>query len=366
MKKQLITAVIAILILSVPAYAAEAGTSNASNTNFDIDTSHIETTLKEMIISDYAGLYDLSNFEFEYSVREEDNLYIDIDVYADMMLVREPEKSPFIIGMEKRLNEETDVEKQQLLRKEIDRYVSEIESYYLKPIRSTFPYTVVIESNSGLRSLSSSDNVSFFYRTNPSDKVLLTDVNELSEVENQKVALDSGYEAAESFINRQDNLKMNVAKSSFTYDRIAARDWALEKYSKTPEFPSDNVPGTNCANFVSKALNAGGIPEDKDGKWYRAATWGGWPGDNWFRTGYYNNGGVVPYMTDKGYFYLESNESKVFAGSIMYWNSESHVALVTYGDSVTIKFTEQGAQRRKDVVYRTEDASFYMPDSSIM
>ncbi|AZK47978.1 amidase domain-containing protein [Paenibacillus lentus] len=158
----------------------------------------------------------------------------------------------------------------------------------------------------------------------------------------------------------------NALFASFTYDRIAARDWARDNYDADPEFPSDDVQGTDCANFVSKAIHNGGIPQDKKGKWYQAATWGGWPGDHWFRTGYNGKTGVVIYMKDKGYFYKESKESTVNAGSIMYWNKKSHVALVTYGDGSTIKYTQHGASQTKDTVYRTENASFYKPSSSIL
>jgi len=171
-----------------------------------------------------------------------------------------------------------------------------------------------------------------------------------------------GRMTAENIINE---LQSKVLLTSLTYDRIDARDYARNHAYDTPEYPSGTVPGSDCANFVSKSLNAGGIPEDATGDWYRASTWGGWAGDNWFRTGYYNNGGVVPYMTDKGYFYKQNDESKVYAGSIMYWNNKSHVALVTYGDTVTIKYTQHGANPGADFVYRTEDASFYMPYDSI-
>lgn len=155
-------------------------------------------------------------------------------------------------------------------------------------------------------------------------------------------------------------------QASFTYDRIAARDWAWTNWDEDPEYPSDKVPGTDCANFVSKALNAGGIPQDVDSKWYAAATWGGWPGDHWFRTGKNGKTGVIIYMTDKGYFYKETNESLVAAGCIMYWNNESHVALVTYGDGTIIKYTQHGASQTKDTVYRNDDVSFYKASSSIL
>lgn len=55
----------------------------------------------------------------------------------------------------------------------------------------------------------------------------------------------------------------------------------------------------------------------------------------------------------------------VAAGCIMYWNNTSHVALVTYGDGSTIKYTQHGASQTKDTVYRNEDASFYKASSSI-
>lgn len=359
-------AIVLIIVMTFTSFNMIAFAEQQKNGGTPLKGNIIEAKLEEMIKNDYRGLYELSNFEFKYSVREEGRVYLDIDVEADMMLIREPSKSPFIIGMKERLNDELDLENHKLLTSEIDLYVNDIKSYYLKPLRSTFPYTVVSGSNSDLTKILSIDDVSFFYRTNPADVVLLTDVNKLLEVENATSSLNSGYETADDFINKLVSQEMNTLNSSFIYDRIAARDWALDKYTKTPEYPSEHVGGTNCANFVSKALNAGGIPEDTTGEWYRASTWGGWPGDNWFRTGYHNNGGVVPYMTSKGYFYYQSNESSVYAGSIMYWNAQSHVALVTYGDTVTIKYTEQGAQQRADVVYRTEDVKFYMPESSIM
>ncbi len=204
-----------------------------------------------------------------------------------------------------------------------------------------------------------------YYRTDASEEIIRTSVDKLAPVENEKLSEANGYKAADSFL-KSELIRTVNATSSFTYDRIAARDWARDNAYSTPEYPSETVPGTDCANFVSKALNAGGIPEDSSGDWYGSNTWGGWSGDNWLRTGYTPSmGGVVIYMTDKDYFYKQTDESKVYAGSIMFWNNTSHVALVTYGDTATIKYTQHGATQSKDTVYRTEDASFYMPYNSI-
>lgn len=326
------------------------------------ETKKINQVLKEMILSDYDDIYNFGNFEFEYLEDKDSDGYIDVNVYVDMTLVRKPEASPFIIGMQSRSNEIIDSSAKESLDKEIEFYLDEISAHYLIPERTTFTYSVKYMNNN-VNSLSS-DGFNVYYRTDASEEIIRTSVEELAPVEDAELSASNGYQAADSFL-QSDLSKSVAASSSFTYDRIAARDWARNNAFSTPEFPSQTVPGTDCANFVSKALNAGGIPEDLSGDWHRASTWGGWPGDNWYRTGYYSNGGVVTYMKNKGYFYKQSDESKVYAGSIMFWNNTSHVALVTYGDTVTIKYTQHGAIQSKDTVYRTEDASFYMPYDSI-
>ena len=257
------------------------------------------------------------------------------------------------------------------MQDEIDAYVTEIETLYFNiPNRSTFTYAVEMGNVAHTNSLSTNADYKLFYRTDTDEKILLTDSDDLADVENFAASYQAGYQTMEKLKNDVDIVTKNAdstvsEKASFTYNRIAARDWAWDNWDADPEYPSSTVPGTDCANFVSKALNAGGIPEDKPGKWYRAATWGGWPGDHWFRTGYNGDTGVVIYMTDKGYFYKETNENVVAAGCIMYWNNTSHVALVTYGDGSTIKYTQHGASQTKDTVYRNEDASFYKASSSI-
>jgi hypothetical protein len=43
--------------------------------------------------------------------------------------------------------------------------------------------------------------------------------------------------------------------------------YAIDNVTATPEFSSGNGLGSDCANFVSKCINAGGIPIDNAGKW---------------------------------------------------------------------------------------------------
>lgn len=343
-------------------------TENISQAELDM----LFTSFTDQIIKDYSELYDLDNFSYEYTLRNENNIvYIDMDIYVDMTLTRHPSESPYIEGMLQALNEENDPTKKEVIQSEIDSFIERVEneSYKIKD-KSTFTYTVLLENTNTTYSLDI-NTLPVYYRYNVGDEVILIEESELQDVEDSSIHKKNGYTFAKEQLQQDEELSSVTPYASFTYNRLTARDWALDNAFATPEYPSSEVPGTDCANFVSKALNKGGIPQDKSGKWYGSSYWGGWPGDHWFRTGDNGSTGVVIYMKNKGYFNIETNEAKVAAGSIMYWNKASHVALVTYGDGSTIKYTEHGAKQSANTVYKspstpaTINASFYTPSSSI-
>lgn len=356
--------------------ALSESVSSGSSNSLETQTAKAAfSDIKEQIIKDYGELYALDDFSYDYKVRnDQGKKYLDINVYVDMTLTRHPSQSPYVLGMQKALNEMEESFLKKELQDEVDSYVKEIETLYFNiPDSSTFTYAVELNDDNGLRTMSSETDYKLFYRTDTDEEILLADADNLAEVENFDEVYQSGYQAMEKLEADAETLMLNSestvnTRASVSYDRLAARDWAFANWNATPEYPSSTVAGTDCANFVSKALNAGGIPEDKSGKWYRAATWGGWPGDHWFRTGYNGQTGVVIYMKNKGYFYKESNESVIAAGCIMYWNNTSHVALVTVGDGVTIKYTQHGASQTKNTVYKKSEvsASFYKASKSIV
>lgn len=366
LKKCLSVAITMVMILGLNTSVFASENNHAKSP----DASIVEKAfheIKEQIIQDYEKLYKLDDFTYDYTAREVDHTkFIDINIYVDMTLTRHPQESPFVIGMNRALDELSNEVDRANVQQEIDLYTQEIQDLYLNiPNRSTFTYTISLDEAFQLTAKDSEPTYNIFYRTDASDETILVESENLAEVENSEVAFHNGQEAVQELLSQQKLTSRN-ALQAVSYDRLAARDWARDNYAATPEYPSSTVGGTDCANFVSKAINKGGIPQDKSGKWYQAATWGGWPGDHWFRTGYNGNTGVVIYMSNKGYFAKESKESKIIAGSIMYWNKTSHVALVTYGDGSTIKYTQHGASQTKDTVYKTENASFYTPSSSIL
>lgn len=332
------------------------------------------------IKEEYSGMYELENFTYEAADRTDNGKkFVDIDVIVDMTLTQHPSDSPYVHGMEQALAEETNQTKQDKIQNEIDGFINMVEKEcYQVQEKAVFTYSVEIGNKIGINSTAVED-LPVYYRYDLDEGTQLIDNNDLEDIRDTSAQEEKGYttikeanytaglnEANTDTIKNEHGI---MATKSFKYNRIKARDWAVANAYKPQEYPSSQVEGTDCANFVSKALHAGGIPEDKAGKWFQAPTWGGWAGLNWLRTGYTSDTGVKNYMVDKKhYFTKQTNEAKVAAGAFMYWTTTSHVALVTYGDGTTIKYAQHGARQDAYAVYKRSSKTpitFYVPSSNI-
>lgn len=325
------------------------------------------------ILYKYGDLYYFKDFDYEISKTREDDdyMYIDMNIIVEMTLSQHPSTSSFVTSMQDEAYNIQDEAIQEYVYSVIDAYIDEIESlYYQKPETSVFKYTAKIPKYEQT-SKSSATSYELMYRVDINDdEVLTSPITKTEKINSDTSISKSKAKLTIAHISNSINSNSKTTKANITYYRLDARDYALDHATDTPEFSAANGQGSDCANFVSKCINAGGIPQDKTNNWYQStdgttATCG----INWMRTGYYNNGGVVPYMLEQNYFYEESDESCVNAGSIMYWNSKSHVALVTYGDGDVIKYTQHSntklsSSNAKNIVYESEDATFYMPNSS--
>ncbi|MNW60739.1 putative amidase domain protein [compost metagenome] len=134
--------------------------------------------------------------------------------------------------------------------------------------------------------------------------------------------------------------------ASVTYDRIAARDYANKWTSENPPGGQDatkynpdyNYYANDCANYVSQALHAGGIPTDTTWKPKSTA---------WINTGHSISNGLIDYMVDtKGYF-KKSTKSSTAAGGIINALDYSHVMMVVANDGVTMQYSAHTTDRLK-------------------
>ena len=94
----------------------------------------------------------------------------------------------------------------------------------------------------------------------------------------------------------------------------------------------------DCANFVSQAMSAGGLPEN--GKWFRTknvqtASWSA----SWTSVSAMKN-----YMTTQGYW-SPSNFAMCNAGNILL-TSSGHVTMITLNDTVTHCYSGHTNDRR--------------------
>lgn len=383
--KKYVLSVVAIILTTTCLHSVSAITNDAISSTTLADAEfcdNVYETLVDTILYKYGDMYSFANFEYEISqIRsDKDHAYIDINIITDMTLTQPPSESNYIIALQQEATALSDTSVRNYICAEIEKYIKEIENlYYNVTEASVFKYTVKIPVGDfqTLSSETCTKDYEFMYRVDISDsETINTPITTVKKIgTDNSAACKLAQEAVGTMVANYSNSVSIFSytaqnTNTITYNRLDARDYALDHATDAPEFSKANGQGSDCANFVSKALNAGGFPTDTDNSWYPSsdgttATCG----INWMRTGYYDNGGVVPYMLDQGYFYEQSSESRVNAGSIMYWNTKSHVALVTYGDSHIIKYTQHSnvtltESNAQNVVYESEDATFYMPNTA--
>lgn len=330
-KIQVLTVFLLVVVLSLQSASAlaiskDSFTRDAKN---DVLNRQIEDFLKE----NYKGYYDLKGFRFAYRDSEEFPGAVEINVGCDMTLLKPVEDLPMMQGMKQALD---GTAMQSISSKEaVDVYRETLdvieEKHFQVPNKTTFTFIIPNNASRELRNVQVLNDFEILGL----DSLKIND-NELK---------NEGRELLQQVLSGQYFKQASTLRSS-GYDRKGARDYALAHVYDPPKYSSD------CANFVSNCLHYGGGISTTSA-WYPGSV-------NWIRTGYNKNGGVVPYMVNRGLFYREPNRSKVAAGAIASRNDKSHVYLVTYGDTVTIKVTAHTNARKNIVMPASENVSYYM------
>ncbi|WP_313757413.1 amidase domain-containing protein, partial [Tissierella sp.] len=319
-KRTVVVSMALTLIIMVSFSAVFAATKDvqASSVLSKYQQQRIYEAIQNQLVDTYGDSYIFENFT--YDINEEkivgtDRL-IDIDVYVDMMLTRSVSENAFVQGMLDKIDKLEGKEKS-IAESEIQPLIMDIEEAYNNTRNVQVLYTIKL----GNSRMAMTEDFELFSRIDflEEEESLLTSVDSIksSREENEENAFDKGYKAVEEVITQitlSDKVN-NSTMSSVQYDRLKSRDWARDNRAKEPEYSKANGYGSDCANFVSRAINQGGIPQDISGKWAHhsnGSTIGAFKYINWFRTGHNNNGGVAPYMVDKGYFYEESSWTKAF------------------------------------------------------
>jgi hypothetical protein len=211
-----------------------------------------------------------------------DKNFVDVDVIADMILISDPTDTPYVCGMKEALDNIQNADEKAIAQQELDEYLAEQMSYYNVPDETTFCYRIAIPEVMTLKD--EINNYGMFYRTDiTEDEVVLSPVQENPQLE--EIGLGNEQDGKEAIAEAIQKSQTKGLTKEVTYNKSDAVAYAKEHAEDKPEFSKENGMGSDCANFVSKCINAGGIPVDKDGKWHPSPKAGSYAGVNWMRTG---------------------------------------------------------------------------------
>ena len=192
------------------------------------------------------------------------------------------------------------------------------------------------------------------------DKLYKQGVEELdTNIEVTKAAIERSYPNIDvAKFCSADEVAQPQAKNDIKYDRIKARDYA-NKYTSNSSGMYDTSywnpayawhtenGGVDCANYVSQAIHAGGIPTDNVWKPESLA---------WVNTGKNISNGLKQYMTKTKDYFINATRTTCGAGGFIFFTDSnvSHVVFVVSNDTVTMLYSAHTQDRLK--------ASFATPD----
>lgn len=283
--------------------------------------------------------YPNHSFQVKHSLFSNDSLekqedgswtyQVDVTLSATATLSTTTEKHPLLTGM-KQVLQSLSPDEAELVSSAVSAYEETLSQSYLQPQDITACYRLVYDctSHPDTSPLPSPSYYSGHRYTN--DQSLLPSYY-LRATEKYTDQVRQGQEAVLALLA---NLKTTTnPRSTLVYDSKLAVAYAKNHATAQPEYNAENRMGNDCANFVSFALMAGGIPADKEGDWYPSPATGEYGGLNWIRTGFVQGaGGVVPYLTQQNLFLPLENKTLLPQGSILSYQEDSHVSLVTYHD----------------------------------
>lgn len=353
---------------------------NRTTTLSDVEVSILLKAAQKKILKQYGHDYKFDNFRAIFIDAEDTPNCVDFDIITDMTLVKHPSKSSYYLGMLEEANKLTDECEKYIAQDAIDAYLDDQMELYNVADETTFCYRIQVPSlpssqiANTFTTMSTNDALSEDYilydRTDLDDEVLLAEVNETAMTSDDASQKVEGMQAVQTAITDAYNDDDVIHPMAVSYSATSAVNYAYNHAKDVPEFSKANGMGSDCANFVSKCICAGGIPEDKTGKWYRAPQAGSYAGVNWMRTGYYtdSNGqktGVKTYMVDtKKYFVKAASSSAAKKGGFMFWNAKSHVALVYSNSNGVIKYSQHSNVQMTVITktYANENVTFYNPN----
>lgn len=293
---------------------------------------------------------------------------VDFLYTATVTLTTAPQHHPLLDGIDTALSQLSTAE-QSLVSDSIERYRSSVYDSYQTPVEVTAMYRLVFACDFNPKdSQEDMSNGKYYFYQEDSDTNLMPSLSSFATGEARyQQQVKEGSLAVYSLLAQHHAL--GNPTRSVSYDPKLAVDYANAHALDEPEYSAANHLGSDCANFVSFALQAGGISADTAGDWYPSQQAGSYGGLNWIRTGFTPSyGGVVLYMSQRNLFFKENNTILSPAGSILFFLDHSHVALLTHSDGEIQVFADHSNFKKEYDNFLLEGniVDYYSPNPQIV
>lgn len=333
--------------------------------------NQLEEQLKTMIVEDYSQYYKNIGVSLEPKTVTIENGVASAVFDAEIDLTLKAEKVedlPFMKGMLNYFNSKklTASEAQiEAANKLIDDWKLELKDYIGKPESAAyaeFKIAANVKNDGTVEKGSVNLYISEPSSTNKGDDFYPVPLPMLETVEKMEKAGEEAME--ETFKKVESSLDTNNTNEvKYTYNRLAARDYANSWTSNAPnngdclmdpskwnttQYPRYSGDYCNdCADYVSQAIHAGGIPIDP-GQWER-----GNDGDTWIYVPY-----LKDYMINHGHW-TTSNFTNANAGNVIVMPNNSHTMVIVLNDTVTREFSAHTNDRKQYIYYDYSGWEYY-------
>jgi len=365
--KHLISSVLLIVAMlvsaAVPALAASHQPGNSLDNNDSMVASMVISQATVWLEDNYGEFYDMQNVSADIvRVFENDSVIrYTVALSCETMLKFDSvDELPFVRGLNSTLISRN---AQSNERAAIDAYIDEIDANLGEYRDLTVDVVIAIDK--------ADDAAPWIMYYQDGMETTLYEIDVLALDAQEMYA--AGRNAASDIVSAYT---APAGRGYASYNRINARDYALS-YSSNPtqcydhgtscpdSIVSDRSKWNNsvypyhsifmhndCANFVSQAMSAGGLPES--GTWFRTknVTTQSW-GAAWTSVS-----SMKAWMTDSSRKYWDASTfAACNAGNILL-TSSTHVVMVTLNDTVTHRYTGH-TNDRKDYAFSNVSGYLY-------
>ncbi len=341
----------------------------------DDETAYISVCTRDFILKRYGDQFSFDNFSSDFEKGNSD--YVNFDIVADMTYIENPYTTDYVNGMREAIAVIEDAGDRAIAEQIKDIYIKTQMDTYLVPEETGFRYQIkmpsVMETKEDLdKCILCARTEIGFGNDLVSPICSLGDISNMTSEEAKELSggsvltREDGWESLFEELEGLDQIKLFAAET-INYNCNAAVTYAKNHAKDKPEFSKD-IGQSDCANFVSACIHKGGIPYDKAGEWYPSTYKDiGYPGNNWMRTGFNNNGGVKTYLADTKKYFKKVTKKNVKPGGFLYWNDKSHVALVVSNSGGNLKYSQHSNEKQDKVVLTYNDKesiTCFNPNSS--